>query len=127
MENQYWYETLDSHEHIRLLVLEPGQSDEPLRCDVFQVSIHDKHAQYEAISYVWGSSDLPSKIITPRGVIFITTSLYHVLRRLRQPESRCILWADAICINQKDNTEKAIQVPLMRDIYENAAQTLICL
>lgn len=127
MDNRYSYEALDSFEHIRLLILEPGRPDTPLQCDIIQVSIHKNHVQYEAISYVWGSSDQPSKIITPRGYISITASLDRVLRRLRLQESRRVVWADAICINQNDKTEKAVQVPLMSDIYAKAVQTLICL
>ncbi|OCK94220.1 uncharacterized protein K441DRAFT_677703 [Cenococcum geophilum 1.58] len=34
------------------------------------------------------------------------------------------LWIDAICINQRDNTEKSHQVMLMRDIYANAKTVL---
>jgi Heterokaryon incompatibility protein (HET) len=35
------------------------------------------------------------------------------------------LWADAICINQSDDIEKAHQVPLMRDIYGTAKEVSV--
>ncbi len=40
-------------------------------------------------------------------------------------ESRRRLWADQICINQKDVEEKNSQVVMMGDIYRNARRTLI--
>lgn len=38
-----------------------------------------------------------------------------------------LLWVDAICINQLDDTEKSWQVAQMADLYSNAEQTLIFL
>lgn len=37
------------------------------------------------------------------------------------------MWIDAICLNQKDDNEKAIHVPFMGKVYSNAARTLIWL
>jgi hypothetical protein len=37
------------------------------------------------------------------------------------------IWVDAICINQKDNVEKATQLSLMRDIYKFASTTYVWL
>jgi hypothetical protein len=37
------------------------------------------------------------------------------------------IWIDALCINQSDNVEKAIQVPLMGSIYTNARQVIVWL
>jgi hypothetical protein len=116
MENQYHYSALKSDLHIRRLVVEPGQADEPLRCGIIQASIQDQDVQFEAISYVCGLPKLLSRIFTPRGSINITESLDRVLRQLRLPKSQRVLWADAICINQEDLGEKAVQIPLMRDI-----------
>jgi hypothetical protein len=35
-----------------------------------------------------------------------------------------LLWADGICIDQNNDAEKAVQVPLMADIYKSAIRTL---
>jgi hypothetical protein len=48
------------------------------------------------------------------------------LRRLREARESP-LWIDAICINQKDNAEKATQIPLMGDIYSQTEQVIIWL
>lgn len=52
----------------------------------------------------------------------ITRNAEDVMRRLRpnRPEHSRNLWIDAICINQKDNREKAVEVQLMFEIYANA-------
>ena len=38
-----------------------------------------------------------------------------------------MLWADAVCINQKDNIEKGHQVAMMNEIYKRTGQVLIWL
>jgi hypothetical protein len=43
------------------------------------------------------------------------------LRAFRKPDTIVPPWADAICINQKDNDEKTCQVPLMGKIYGQAS------
>jgi hypothetical protein len=43
-----------------------------------------------------------------------------MLRHLRKREKQRFLWIDAICINQNDNKEKACQVQLMGEIYQQA-------
>ncbi|PMD44844.1 heterokaryon incompatibility [Hyaloscypha variabilis F] len=37
------------------------------------------------------------------------------------------LWVDAICINQKDDVEKATQISLMKEIYSFAEEVVIWL
>lgn len=85
-------------------------------------------AQYEAISYAWGSAE-PSHHITMNGggVLGITLSLYQALQRFRYDHRQRILWADAVCINQNDKLEKSSQVAQMGQIYTLAQQTLIWL
>ena len=49
------------------------------------------------------------------------------LRRLRDPVDSLVLWVEAICINQKDNNEKAHQVAMMREIYSSCQKMIIWL
>ncbi|KAF9869881.1 hypothetical protein CkaCkLH20_12680 [Colletotrichum karsti] len=79
---------------------------------------------YEALSYVWGSSDRVDKIITPDGPMFITNSLQSALRQVRDDELPLLLWVDAVCINQADDDEKAAQVQMMGKIYSSAHRVL---
>jgi hypothetical protein len=46
---------------------------------------------------------------------------------LRGPFFERILWVDAICINQGDNTEKAGQIQYMAEIYSKASRVIVWL
>ncbi|KAH7263726.1 heterokaryon incompatibility protein-domain-containing protein [Fusarium tricinctum] len=83
-----------------------------------------KHVCFEAISYVWGDATLTDSFFTPQGYIPITASLGSILRRLRDTSKSQLYWADGICINQADMTEKGIQVSLMGVIYSSAIRVM---
>ncbi|KAI9151335.1 Heterokaryon incompatibility protein [Paramyrothecium foliicola] len=88
---------------------------------------------YTAISYCWGNlpadrrlaigdeswlpisskvEDILTKVVARHAMAHLPKDGYHKLAP--------ILWIDAICINQKDNAERASQVCLMADIYSHA-------
>jgi hypothetical protein len=46
---------------------------------------------------------------------------------LDSDDGRRVLWIDAICINQKDNKERTVQVRLLSRIYRNAARVVVWL
>ncbi|POS71429.1 hypothetical protein DHEL01_v210177 [Diaporthe helianthi] len=54
-------------------------------------------------------------------------SLYRALLRLRNSTEVRPVWADAICINQRDDQEKSHQVRKMRSIFKQAHRVLIWL
>jgi hypothetical protein len=127
-QTRYQYRSLQSSSHIRLLHLHP---DEDLRspdvhCEIEQVDLAtDPPPLYEALSYVWGSDEKPSRISCGQKTgIPLTASLYHALRDLRRPSETRILWADAICINQDDVLERNQQVCLMDRVYSAAQQVI---
>ena len=49
----------------------------------------------------------------------VTCNLESALRHLRKQDVDIHIWADALCINQSDVSEKALQVRLMSQIYGN--------
>jgi len=59
--------------------------------------------------------------------IEVTVSLFTALRRFRYPDTRRVLWADAICINQGDNNERSSQIQLMGRVYKACWEVLIWL
>ncbi|KAH9203637.1 heterokaryon incompatibility protein-domain-containing protein [Leptodontidium sp. 2 PMI_412] len=122
----YEYQSLKKVDDIRILVLEAGQEDEPLRCHVKDVSL-SSNTPYEALSYVWGDPTVKVPIECSGRKLNITTNLFDALKRFRLPDADRVLWVDAICINQFDLEEKNIQVPLMKDIYSKASVVLIWL
>lgn len=125
----YEYECLPVGDYIRRLILEPGHDTDPLvGCvDTIRLEHADGLASYEAISYVWGSSDKDHLITINGKQLLITSNLAEVLRQVRLRDESRALWADSICINQKDLQEKGQQVGLMGQIYEKSSCTLICL
>lgn len=130
------YESLKDEGYIRVMKLHKGEGKDNLCCTLSQIHLEDKGAvKFDAISYVWGSI-YPSKVLLCDNVVdrrgepsplTITPSLYSALMRFRLPNRDRWLWADAVCINQKDDNEKSRQVQLMAEIYAKARFTLIWL
>jgi hypothetical protein len=56
--------------------------------------------------------------------LLITENLDVALHRLRLPDRKRRLWADAVCINQNDEKEKATQIPLMVHVCRGARRVL---
>jgi len=118
-----------SQRSIRILELSAGQGTDALRGTLHAADL-DEDPAYEAISYVWGPSQPPDmvfQLFVGETFLPMTSSLDKALRRLRRPTETRRLWADAICINQVDETEKSIQVRMMGDIYRKSSRTLVCL
>ncbi|UPX20635.1 uncharacterized protein EKO05_0010863 [Ascochyta rabiei] len=133
----YKYIALKKNE-IRLLRLYPGCGDAPLCCslhvvnldaydDVTSTSSVEGFERYNAISYVWGSRRHKVKITCDGRTVRVTSSLADALRRLRDPSTTQILWADALCVNQKDNNERSTQVKIMGLIFWKAHRVQIWL
>lgn len=111
---------------IRLIRLEAGQYDDPIRFSLESVSL-DSDPIYEAISYCWGDHTARQEVICQDISMSITTSLWCALREFRDSAQHRILWADGVCINQQNENEKKHQVRLMRDIYATARIVLVWL
>jgi hypothetical protein len=126
--NTFVYEPLDLEQsQIRLLKLFPGNSRQRVECASFTASLEEKGLTYEALSYTWGSKHTTDTILLDEKPFLVTSNLNDALRRLRQPDESRILWVDAICINQQDDTERSQQVGLMRRIYNQASKVVIWL
>jgi Heterokaryon incompatibility protein (HET) len=57
----------------------------------------------------------------------VTRSLWGALQRLRSEVLAVLVWADAICINQQDTTERGVQVRKMTSIYRDAHNVAVWL
>lgn len=119
------YTTLGTDE-FRLLEIAPGEIDAPLVCTLKHASFHSNE-RYCALSYTWGSPEPPFFIKCNGGDIRITRSLHEALCRMRRTWFPVMIWADAICINQGDNSEKSQQVMRMGEIYSKASRLFIWL
>jgi hypothetical protein len=120
------YERLVSPKHIRIIILEPSSDpSSDLRFSFHQGSLDELEDGYETISYCWGVGLLTCPLYAPDGTtVKVTENLGHALRRFRLKEEKRPLWADAACINQNNNEEKAVQIPLMVEIFRKAKRVL---
>ncbi|KAF5682982.1 heterokaryon incompatibility het-6 [Fusarium circinatum] len=121
---------------IRLLEILPITPDDKVNCKLHTVLL-TPDLYYTCISYVWGDPNITEDIVVDGVTRQVTVNLATALRHLKQhwidierksdPEldtSKFRLWADALCINQKDLTERLHQVGMMSDIYSSAAMVL---
>ena len=82
---------------------------------------------FAALSYTWGLPVMDKVIWINGQSVSITKNLWEAILRLRKDDQPVTIWADAICINQKDDSEKSQQVCLMRLIYEKASSVMVWL
>lgn len=76
---------------------------------------------------MWGDANDKSTISCNNKTISVPRNLAEGLKTLRRPDRLRILWADALCINQKDLEERGSQVALMARIFSEASRVLIWL
>lgn len=150
------YRAFTGPDEIRVLEVKPGSASDTVRCALHHCCVgydgtHDPSHQpgprrhhpaqfgtsttaptepiwYTALSYRWGDpKDLGSPVDVSGHEIQITKSLEQILLHIRKPDHSVMMWIDQICINQKDNDDKATQIPLMSKIYGRALNTLVWL
>lgn len=112
---------------IRLVYLYPGDQSDDINLGTEICKIDDADEDYAALSYVWGDPGLTSPIYVNRHEVQATVNLVSALRSIRsmlREEELCVLWIDAICINQADVEERNRQVAMMRRIYEQPAMVI---
>lgn len=112
-------------DEIRLLTIIWTSSDQfELRTDYHALTAD---LQFDAISYVWGSAPASVRVKCNNGTLLVTPTAFEMLGYiyLYKPEPQRPIWVDAICINQSDAEEKAVQVPLMHRIYSSAKTVLV--
>ena len=116
-----------SRREIRLInILPDPEPSSDIHCELFTVSL-DSRPYYNALSYVWGFAGDTSTIILNEHPFTITKNLNAALRSLRSPYHEVRIWADAVCINQRDDRERGHQIELMCDIYRSTRRTFVWL
>jgi hypothetical protein len=110
-------------QEIRLVVLFPGKSSDPIRCEIVHVLLGG--TEFDAVSYTWATEtgdDSKSKVIQIgyEQSMHVTVNCEHALRQLRDRHTERHLWIDAICINQEDINERSHQVGIMDQIFSTA-------
>jgi hypothetical protein len=127
---EFQYTPLHDDRHfIRVLCLErprrvAGYHRTTVPCASLLCIPLDEEASYVALSYVWGDASKRCPIILNDCVFWVTESLAGALERFHESDRILFLWADAVCINQKDLIEKGAQVQEMGNIYRKAQLVL---
>lgn len=130
---RYKYQPLTKAGQIRILRLHPWDTGLKTddgnwmpRCELFTVSLNDL-PEYVAISYTWGKLDEYAPVlIDNKYCLTVTKTLFGALTRLSSDQT-LDFWADQLCINQYDLTERSQQVQLMSRIFEQSLITYIWL
>ena len=78
-----------------------------MRCTIQEIPLPEAEGLHECISYVWGKESKLIKVICDGEELGVTVNLNDALRRFRLPNDTRRVWADAVCINQLDHTEKS--------------------
>ncbi|RYP63690.1 hypothetical protein DL769_006897 [Monosporascus sp. CRB-8-3] len=132
-------ERLNQSHRVVLSGFPPGETLQPYSVDMYkrsyiwtpedngQLLAMNFDTQYYALSYPWGSMQDPRKITVNGHEIVVSNNLEAVLRAIREMpeiEQGTMLWVDALCINQRDNDEKAIEVRRMGEIYQCAQRVI---
>lgn len=79
---------------------------------------------FYALSYVWGDPAAVCDIAINGTTTKIGANLYAALQSIQRNTKFRVIWADALCINQRDNAEKSWQVQQMDAIYSRARATI---
>jgi hypothetical protein len=129
-QKRFEYQPLIKPDSFRLISLQPAQSHKAdLQCTLLHTTIsecdRDIFDHYTALSYVWGVATETDIIIIDDTPKTITITLGAALRDLRDSSRIIRIWADALCIDQSNDDERANQVRLMGQIYSTAHHTVI--
>lgn len=124
-QEAYTYAPLPGERHIRILQLKQpsvlGLRGSVIECDLLPVSLDNPGltSPYRAISYSWDGQTFDRYILCGGKKLAITKNCEDILRHMLK-HVRFFIWIDAICIDQGSSAEKAVQVPLMTEIYGRA-------
>ncbi|KAL2672911.1 hypothetical protein Neosp_013628 [[Neocosmospora] mangrovei] len=137
------YSELEDNE-IRVMHLWPGHGKGNIYVELSQAKLNDD-LKFEALSWQWGKkggkddeflihirNKHKNETDSPFRPCPVRPNLWWALKRIQKPEREVVLWADAICINQKEeadgeNSEKSTQISMMTEIYGKAERVIVWL
>jgi hypothetical protein len=131
---------LQEPQSIRLLQTTPGAEGSEIHCLIYDYTIrHDRASgPFESLSYVWGDPTERRRIYVrdaestnphdqTLSYLDVTVNLYAAMHRIRDPVFPRLVWIDAVCIDQGNLDERAIQVQFMATIYTYAIRVVVWL
>ncbi|KAI0429442.1 hypothetical protein F5Y09DRAFT_310254 [Xylaria sp. FL1042] len=121
----FLYKPLEGDLPLRLLRIQPGRPEEPLRTELIPTTLKEAQGCYDATSYTWGSPENPELISCGDFELWVQKNAFHMMLDLRKPDEPRKVWIDAVCINQCSLDERAAQVAIMHHIYRQACATWV--
>ena len=100
----------------------------PPICELYDAPLNDD-LRFRAISYAWGSDELTHRIKCNDMIMNVTESVADMFSSIAI-SALCVdmpIWVDAVCINQRDESEKAVQVRMMGSLYSRAEEVIVWL
>lgn len=100
----------------------------PPICELYDAPLNDD-LRFRAISYAWGSDKLTHRIKCNDMIMNVTESVADMFTSTAI-SALCVdmpIWVDAVCINQGDESEKAVQVRMMGSLYSRAEEVIVWL
>ena len=111
----FQHEPLDiARQTIRAVQIQPGDAECTIKCTLQHVPLAKNHV---CLSYTWRDGPAFRTILINEQSFLICQSLCDFLWRARKKHVSCLLWIDAICVDQANVKERNHQVGLMEDIY----------
>ena len=120
------YPKLKEAKDFRLLRINPGLPFRQPSCDILHYTLDDA-PPFEALSYTWGKEKPSIPISVGGSGVQVTGAVYDFIIHRRSTAFSVHVWIDAICINQKDTSEKTVQLLLMTDIYRRSSRVIVWL
>ena len=125
------YETvplpLGSSTNFRVLYIEPcSKPESEIFCNL-QVRIMKPPPPYIALSYTWGEPTPTRTIQLNRKPFQIRQNLWDFLVEARTRALTTMIWVDALCIDQTQDSERSHQVSMMDRIYSTARHVIVWL
>lgn len=121
----YEYSAL-SEGYFRLLTIISIDENEQVTCKLEDFLL-DMAPEYMTLSYAWGNPLASSMIICNEKSLAITPHLHGAFYHLHALDSATKVWIDAVCINQADDAEKAVQTQRMNNVYRSAQKMMVWL
>ncbi|KAK5654307.1 hypothetical protein OQA88_7485 [Cercophora sp. LCS_1] len=124
------YPPLVGDDGVRLLLVARGKTGDPVHATLVARRLWDR-PQFKAVSYTWateiGDTVRSSQIFLGSHwfALPVTVNCHEALECFRKEDEDVLLWIDAICIDQSNDSERNHQVGMMDSIYAVAQEVLV--
>lgn len=122
MANRFRYHPLKTATSIRLLEFTGSASQKTLHYNLIDMQLDEAQGDYTALSYTWGDPALFACIRLNGEDFPVRKNIFSFLSQLAEAGWKGLLWADAICIDQRNTAERTAQVSIMGKIFHSAKQ-----